>query len=77
MSRLTAYLKAHGVTPIVDRDVVSDISIGERLLSRAADLGSDLVVMGGYAHTRLRELVLGGVTRTMLEAMTVPVLMSH
>ena len=77
ITRLAAYLKAHGVTPVVDRDVVSDISVGERLLSRAADLGSDLVVMGGYAHTRLRELVLGGVTRTMLEAMTVPVLMSH
>ena len=77
LSRLTAYLKAHGVTPVVDRDAVSDISVGERLLSRAADLGSDLVVMGGYAHTRLRELVLGGVTRTMLEKMTVPVLMSH
>jgi len=77
LSRLTAYLKAHGVTPVVDRDAVSDISIGERLLSRAADLGADLVVMGGYAHTRLRELVLGGVTRTMLEKMTVPVLMSH
>jgi nucleotide-binding universal stress UspA family protein len=77
ISRFTAYMKAHGVTPVVDRDAVSDISIGERLLSRAADLGSDLVVMGGYAHARLRELVLGGVTRTMLEKMTVPVLMSH
>jgi nucleotide-binding universal stress UspA family protein len=77
VSRLTAYLQTHGVAAIVDRDSVSDISIGERLLSRAADLGSDLIVMGGYAHTRLRELVLGGVTRTMLEKMTVPVLMSH
>ena len=77
VTRLTAYLKAHGVAALVDRDSVSDISIGERLLSRAADLGSDLVVMGGYAHARLRELVLGGVTRTMLEKMTVPVLMAH
>lgn len=77
VARLTSYLHAHGIAAIVDRDSVSDISIGERLLSRAADLGSDLIVMGGYAHTRLRELVLGGVTRTMLEKMTVPVLMSH
>ena len=77
VTRLTTYLRAHGVAAVVDRDSVSDISIGERLLSRAADLGSDLIVMGGYAHTRLRDLVLGGVTRTMLEKMTVPVLMSH
>ena len=77
VTRLTAYLRAQGVTAVVDRDSVSDITVGERLLSRAADLGSDLIVMGGYAHARLRELVLGGVTRTMLEKMTVPVLMSH
>jgi nucleotide-binding universal stress UspA family protein len=77
VSRLTAYLRAHGVAAVVDRDSVSDISIGERLLSRASDLGSDLIVMGAYAHARLRELVLGGVTRTMLGKMTVPVLMSH
>ncbi|HVN35734.1 MAG TPA: universal stress protein [Casimicrobiaceae bacterium] len=77
IARLAGYLAAHGVTPVVDRDSVSDIAIGERLLSRAADLSSDLIVMGGYAHARLRELVLGGVTRTMLERMTVPVLMSH
>jgi nucleotide-binding universal stress UspA family protein len=77
VARLTTYLHAHGIAAVVDRDSVADISIGERLLSRAADLGSDLIVMGGYAHTRLRELVLGGVTRTMLAEMTVPVLMSH
>jgi nucleotide-binding universal stress UspA family protein len=47
------------------------------MLSRASDTGADLVVMGGYGHSRLRELVLGGATRSMLEAMTVPVLMSH
>jgi len=47
------------------------------MLSRAADTSADLIVMGGYGHSRLRELVLGGVTQSMLEAMTVPVLMSH
>lgn len=55
----------------------NDVEAGELLLSRAADLGADLIVMGGYGHPRLEELVLGGVTRTILEAMTVPVLMSH
>jgi nucleotide-binding universal stress UspA family protein len=47
------------------------------LLSRAADLNADLVVMGGYGHARWQELVLGGATRTFLASMTVPVLMSH
>jgi nucleotide-binding universal stress UspA family protein len=56
---------------------VVDASIAELLLSRAADMGADLIVMGGYGHSRAYELVLGGVTRTMLGSMTVPVLMSH
>nr|WP_231647030.1 universal stress protein [Ralstonia syzygii] len=51
--------------------------IGELLLSRAADFNADLLVMGAYGRTRLRELILGGVTRTLLASMTVPVLMSH
>ena len=55
----------------------SDTAVGDLLLSRAADLNADLIVMGAYGHSRLRELVLGGVTRTLLKTMTVPVLMSH
>jgi nucleotide-binding universal stress UspA family protein len=50
---------------------------GDRLLSLAADLGADLLVMGCYGHSRAREWVLGGVTRSMLQSMTLPVLMSH
>jgi len=57
----------HGVT----------IDVGNELLSRASDLTADLIVMGCYGHSRLREWVLGGTTRTILESMTVPVLMSH
>ena len=56
---------------------VVDASIAELLLSHAADTNADLVVMGGYGHSRAYELVLGGVTRSMLASMTVPVLMSH
>lgn len=56
---------------------VKDEPIGEMLLSRAADLGADLIVMGGYGHGRWLELVLGGATRSILKSMTVPVLMSH
>ncbi|MCS6890380.1 MAG: universal stress protein, partial [Rhodovarius sp.] len=54
-----------------------ELSPGEMMLNLASDLGVDLIVMGGYGHSRWRELVLGGVTRTMLRQMTVPVLMSH
>ena len=76
-SRLADYLHSHGIDAKVDHSSIEDISVGEWLLSRSADLDIDLIVMGAYAHTRLRELVLGGVTRTMLRSMTVPVLMSH
>ncbi|WP_213288955.1 universal stress protein [Bradyrhizobium sp. sGM-13] len=47
------------------------------ILSHAADLSADLIVMGGFGHSRLREFILGGVTRGILDTMTVPVLMSH
>ena len=50
---------------------------GNALLSAVTDSGVDLLVMGAYGHSRIRELVLGGATRGVLEAMTVPVLMSH
>lgn len=55
----------------------NDVAIGDLILSRAADFGADLVVMGAYGHGRFRELMLGGVTRTILTSMTVPVLLSH
>jgi nucleotide-binding universal stress UspA family protein len=54
-----------------------DVDVGALLLSQAADLDADLIVMGAYGHSRLRELVLGGATREILRSMTVPVLLSH
>ncbi|CAG2160034.1 universal stress protein [Cupriavidus numazuensis] len=60
-----------------DLTAASGDDTGQMLLSFAADQGSDLIVMGAYGHGRMRELVLGGVTRTLLESMTVPVLLSH
>lgn len=75
--RLAAYLHAHGIDAEFKRFDGDQIEGGERLLSQAADLGSDLIVMGGYAHSRAREMILGGVTRTIFASMTVPVLMSH
>ncbi len=71
------YLARHGVRVEVKSDHGAEIDIGNELLSRASDLDSDLIVMGGYGHSRLSEWVLGGATRTILESMTVPVLMSH
>ena len=71
------YLTRHGVKVRVDLVHAREVDVGNLLLSRASDLSSDLVVLGAYGHSRFSELVLGGVTRTMLESMTVPVLMSH
>jgi nucleotide-binding universal stress UspA family protein len=73
---IALYLARHGVKVEVAVQHCS-IEVGEALLSMAADLQSDLIVMGGYGHTRLREMVMGGVTRTMLRSMTAPVLMAH
>lgn len=71
------HLARHGVKAEVRRAEFSDVDTGNAILSQVADLSSDLLVMGAYGHSRLRELVVGGVTRTVFEEMTVPVLMSH
>lgn len=71
------WLARHGVNVTVQRDVAANTKVGEIILSRAADCGADLIVMGVYGHSRLREFILGGASRTLLGSMTVPVLMSH
>lgn len=76
-SRLVAYLRLHGVEANRRELACTSNEAGELALSQLADLGADLLVMGAYGHARVREIVLGGVTRTMLDSMTVPVLMSH
>jgi nucleotide-binding universal stress UspA family protein len=74
---VATWLARHGVKVTVQREFASDADIGNVILSRAADLGIDLIVMGAYGHSRMRELMMGGVSRTLLSSMTVPVLMSH
>jgi nucleotide-binding universal stress UspA family protein len=74
---IALHLARHGVKAEIERTVSSGVPIGELILSRAADLGADLLVTGAYGHSRARELLLGGATRSILAAMTVPVLMSH
>ena len=71
------HLARHGLKVDVQRIAGGDIDIADALLSHAADSGADFMVMGGYGHSRLREFVLGGVTRSILRSMTVPALMSH
>lgn len=73
---LAAWLGRHGIAAANVR-ASADHEAGAGLLSLVADLGADLLVMGAYGHARLRELVLGGATRTVLQAMTVPVLVAH
>jgi nucleotide-binding universal stress UspA family protein len=77
--RLLAYLRRHVVSARVESDDLdkAHIRVGDWLLSRVADLDGDLIVMGGYGHSRWREQFLGGATRALLAEMTVPVLMSH
>ncbi|HVA13274.1 MAG TPA: universal stress protein [Stellaceae bacterium] len=75
--RLAAHLAQHGIRATAEQFAAMGMEVGDIILSRVADLGCDLVVMGGYEHSRTRELILGGATRGVLQQMTVPVLMSH
>lgn len=91
LQQVANYLERHGVpvNPVIltqtepsigermRRGWVPDVAVAEALQSHAADIHADLLVMGAFGHPRLWEMVLGGVTRTMLESMTVPVMMSH
>jgi nucleotide-binding universal stress UspA family protein len=71
------HLARHGLNVEVKRLASPDVDIADTILSHAADSAADLIVMGGYGHSRLREFVLGGTTRGILATMTVPTLMSH
>jgi nucleotide-binding universal stress UspA family protein len=67
----------HGVRVTVRHDIASNADVGRHILSRAADHGADLIVMGIYGHSRMREMVLGGASRTLLASTTIPLFMSH
>ncbi len=75
-AEVVAYLRRHGVTAR-PMNVDEDGSVGEKLLATANDIGADMMVMGAYGHSRLREIVFGGVTRHVLGHSELPVLMSH
>jgi nucleotide-binding universal stress UspA family protein len=73
---IARFLARHGVAAEVLRNE-TEFEIGYALLELARDIGADMLVMGGYGHARFREVILGGVTQTMLTNMTMPVMMSH
>ncbi|MHA1600034.1 MAG: universal stress protein [Alphaproteobacteria bacterium] len=74
---IALHLARHGVQAEAQHLAAVDISVANALLSRLVDLDIDLLVMGAYGHSRLREWILGGVTREIFQQMTVPVFMSH
>jgi nucleotide-binding universal stress UspA family protein len=74
---MALHLARHQIEVEVQTVDTDGMETGDALLSFAADRGCDLLVMGAYAHSRVRELVLGGATRTILNSMTLPVLMAH
>jgi nucleotide-binding universal stress UspA family protein len=75
---IAGHLARHGLKVAVARTVVTDgLSPADALLDYASDCGADLLVVGGYGHSRTRVMILGGVTRDLLRHMTLPVLISH
>lgn len=71
------WLARHGVKVTVQRDSAAGSDVGGVILSRAADHDVDLIVMGIYGHSRMREMILGGASRTLLASMTAPLLVAH
>ena len=74
---ISRHLARHGVKAEAKHTIAPDLDVADALLDAVADLNSDLLVMGAYGHSRIREFVLGGATRDILDQMTVPVLLSH
>ncbi|MGI9303382.1 MAG: universal stress protein, partial [Gammaproteobacteria bacterium] len=71
------HLARHDVNAEASAARASDMKVGDRLNAQVANEALDLIVMGGYGHTRFRETVMGGVTRALLRHMIVPVFLSH
>ena len=74
---IARHLSHHGIDASVRQSLVSGREVGDVILSRAADTSADLIVMGAYGHSRIRELALGGATRRVMARAKIPVLMSH
>lgn len=70
-------LQAHGIEAKIHEITPAHRNAGKDLLAKTDELGSQVIVMGAYGHSRLRDLVLGGVTQHMLRNTTVPLVLSH
>jgi nucleotide-binding universal stress UspA family protein len=76
-TNMARHLARHGLTVALKRVSSGDVDVPSAIRAQVAETGADFMVMGGYGHSRLREFILGGVTRTILTSSTIPVLMSH
>ena len=76
-AKIANHLARHGVKTDVRHTIASDIEVGDAILNAVSDYSADLLVMGAYGHTRLREFVFGGATRHVLRHMTTPTLLTH
>jgi nucleotide-binding universal stress UspA family protein len=76
-TNMKRHLARHGINVEIKRIAVGNADVQTAILAHAADIATNFIVMGGYGHSRLREFILGGVTRSILKSMPVPVLMSH
>jgi nucleotide-binding universal stress UspA family protein len=74
---IAAALSRHGIPVVISNQKSAGLPVGDLIANIVSDTGKDLLVMGAYSHSPIRELLFGGVTRTLLKTMTVPVLMSH
>jgi nucleotide-binding universal stress UspA family protein len=76
-TNMARHLGRHGLNVELKRVSSGDGDVAAAIQSHATQVGTDFMVLGGYGHSRLREFILGGVTRTILTSTTIPVLMSH
>ena len=74
---LMRFLKSHGIDSISSGISDTDLSASDAILGQAAEMNADLIVMGAYGHARLREIILGGVTRDLLKQSPVPLMLAH
>ena len=74
---VSSFLIQHGIKPHIEVKTNNKTKPGDAIIARAAEIDADIIVMGAYGHSRLREIILGGVTRKLLRQMTIPVFISH
>jgi len=75
--RVSSFLMQHGIKSEIQVKTGNKSKPGDTIIARAYEIDADMIVMGAYGHSRLREIILGGVTRKLLKQMTVPVFVSH